>query len=148
MKITKKDIDLISEAIVNEVYDDTKINELIRQDEEKMWNDFAKSKKRKDTLKLLDACKKIEWFNGISVASNKFFDTKNWCWNYTIFSEKTTKESYMTNAYYIARKKYPDRYIILNKVKTLLTIKMLWGKDIETVMNEIKDALKKEYKGL
>ncbi|MBP5444651.1 MAG: hypothetical protein J6Y28_00630 [Acholeplasmatales bacterium] len=53
MKITRNDINILAEAIVNDVYSDQKIGDLISKDEEKMWNDFAKSKKRKDTLKLV-----------------------------------------------------------------------------------------------
>lgn len=148
MKITRNDINILAEAIVNDVYNDQKIGDLINKDEEKMWNDFAKSKKRKDTLKLLKLWKSVEWFKGIAIVNSKFFWDGIWCWTSTIIDEESTKQSFKASAYYVAKKNYPDRYTVINRIKTLLTVKILWGKDIETVMKEIKDMLKKEYKCL
>jgi hypothetical protein len=53
MKITAKEIRLITDAIVDQVYDQEKMNEKIREAEDKAWNEFSKSKKWKDTLKVL-----------------------------------------------------------------------------------------------
>jgi hypothetical protein len=54
MKISQREIKLIAEAIVNEVYDETKINEQVLKEQEKAWKEFSSSKKWKDTLKLLE----------------------------------------------------------------------------------------------
>jgi hypothetical protein len=53
MKITSKEIRLITDAIVDQVYDQEKVNEKIKEAEDKAWNEFSKSKKWKDTLKVL-----------------------------------------------------------------------------------------------
>ena len=53
MKITSKEIRLITDAIVDQVYDQEKMNKKIKEAEDKAWNEFSKSKKWKDTLKVL-----------------------------------------------------------------------------------------------
>ncbi len=53
MKITAKEIRLITDAIVDQVYDQAKVNDKIKEAEDKAWNEFSKSKKWKDTLKVL-----------------------------------------------------------------------------------------------
>jgi hypothetical protein len=53
MKITAKEIRLITDAIVDQVYDQEKVNEKINNATEKAWNEFSKSKLRKDTAKIL-----------------------------------------------------------------------------------------------
>lgn len=53
MKITSKEIRLITDAIVDQVYDQAKVNEKIKEAEDKAWNEFSKSKLRKDTQKIL-----------------------------------------------------------------------------------------------
>ena len=59
MKISQREIKLIAEAIVNEVYDETKINEQVVKEQEKAWKQFSSSKKWKDTLKILNQLKKF-----------------------------------------------------------------------------------------
>jgi hypothetical protein len=59
MKISQREIKLIAEAIVNEVYDETKINEQVIKEQEKAWKQFSSSKKWKDTLKILNQLKKF-----------------------------------------------------------------------------------------
>jgi hypothetical protein len=53
MKITAKEIRLITDAIVDQVYDQEKVNKQIEAELDKAWNEFAKSKLRKDTVKIL-----------------------------------------------------------------------------------------------
>ena len=59
MKISQREIKLIADAIVNEVYDETKINEQVLKEQEKAWKEFSSSKKWKDTLKILNQLKKF-----------------------------------------------------------------------------------------
>ena len=42
MKITQKEISLITDAIVTQVYDDAKINQQIQKAKDDAWNEFSK----------------------------------------------------------------------------------------------------------
>ena len=148
MKISQREIKLIAEAIVNEVYDETKINEQVVKEQEKAWKEFAASKKWKDTLKLLEQWKRIEWFEGITVKDKTFFNVKGMCWiyDYKIVNENMVKNSFFSRSITSIRKKFPDRYALSKRVETLLTIKALCWKDMETIMNDIINTVKLEYK--
>ena len=148
MKITAKEIRLITDAIVDQVYDQEKVNEKIKEAEDKAWNEFSKSKKWKDTLKILKAWKQLDWFEWISVKDKDFFWIKSLCWSmsYKITSEDKAKDTYKAWVHNQVAKNFPDRYLIMRKVETLLTIKTLCWKDMEDIMNEIISIVKKEFK--
>ena len=147
MKITAKEIRLITDAIVEQVYDQAKVNEKIKEAENKAWNEFSKSKQWKDTLKILKLWKQLDWFEWISVKDFEFFKIKSfWSMSYKITSEDKVKESYKSWIRSKVAKEFPDRYIISKKVETLLTIKTLCWKDMEAIMNEIINSVKKEFK--
>lgn len=147
MKISQREIKLIAEAIVNEVYDETKINEQVVKEQEKAWKQFSSSKKWKDTLKILNQLKKFNWFVSIVVSSRQFFDIPDVYWtDYRIVNEDMVKNSYFTWIASKIKKKFPDRYTISRRVETLLTIKALCWKDMETIMNDIINTVKWEYK--
>lgn len=147
MKISQREIKLIAEAIVNEVYDETKINEQVLKEQEKAWKEFSASKKWKDTLKILNQLKKFNWFVSIVVSSRQFFDIPEVCWiDYRITNEDMVKNSYFNWVASKIKRKFPDRYTILKRVETLLTIKALCWKDMEAIMNDIINTVKWEYK--
>ena len=148
MKITSKEIALITDAIVDQVYDQEKMNKKIKEAEDKAWNEFSKSKKWKDTLKLLRALKQLDWFEWIDVKDKDFFWIKSLCWSltYKITSEEKAMNSYKGWIHSQVSKEFADRYLIRRKVETLLTIKTLCWKDMEVIMNEIIETIKKEFK--
>lgn len=148
MKITAKEIRLITDAIVDQVYDQEKMNKKIREAEDKAWNEFSKSKKWKDTLKVLKLWKQLDWFEWISVKDKDFFWIKSLCCSvsYKITSEDKAKTSYKAWIHSQVSKEFPDRYLITRKVETLLTIKTLCWKDMEVIMSEIVETIKKEFK--
>lgn len=148
MKISQREIRLIADAIVNQVYDETKINEQVRKEQEKAWKKFSTSKKWKDILKLLEQLRKFDWFENITVKDKKFFDIPEMCWmyDYRITNEETVKNSYFNWVASSVRRKFPDRYTVSRRIETLLTIKALCWKDMEAIMNEIIDIVKWEYK--
>ena len=148
MKITSKEIALITDAIVDQVYDQEKMNKKIKEAEDKAWNEFSKSKKWKDTLKLLRALKQLDWFEWIDVKDKDFFWIKSLCWSltYKITSEEKAMNSYKGWIHSQVSKEFAGRYLIRRKVETLLTIKTLCWKDMEVIMKEIIDTIKKEFK--
>ena len=148
MKISQREIKLIADAIVNQVYDERKINEQVRKEQEKVWKKFSSSKKWKDTLKLLKELKKLDWFVSIVVKDRTFFEVEEMCWiyDYKFNDEDAVKNSYFAWIASRVRRKFPDRYTIVKKVETLLTIKALCWKDMEAIMNDIINTVKWEYK--
>ena len=148
MKITQKEISLITDAIVDQVYNDAEVNKKIKEAEEKAWNEFSKTKQWKDTVKILKLWKEIDWFEWVSVKDLEFFKINKMCWicSYKITNEERAKQSYMWRIHSSISKDFPDRYLIKRKVETLLTIKTLCGKDMEAIMNEIITTVKKEFK--
>lgn len=147
MKITAKEIRLITDAIVDQIYDQEKVNEKINNATEKAWNEFSKSKLRKDTVKILKLWRQLDWFEWITVKDFEFFKIKSfWSMSYKITSEDKVKESYKGWIHSKVAKEFPDRYVITRKVETLLTIKTLCWKDMEAIMNEIITTVKKEFK--
>ena len=148
MKITQKEISLITDAIVTQVYDDAKINQQIQKAKDDALNEFSKSKKWKDTIKLLKAWRNIVWFNWIYVKDKEFFSLKQLSYwvDCKITSEEDAKYKYINWIAPSITRQFPDRYMIKQKVQTLLTIKVLCGKDMEAIMNEIIATVKKEFK--
>lgn len=148
MKITSKEISLITDAIVDQVYDEADVNKKIKEAEEKAWNEFSKTKQWKDTLKLLKLWKQLDWFEWISVKDFDFFHLNKMCGScsYKITSEEKAKSNYMSWVHTQVTKNFPDRFLIRRKVETLLTIKTLCWKDMEAIMNEIIATVKKEFK--
>ena len=53
MKISRKDIDILTNAITNELYDNKKINALVDKECEDMWTKFKKTKEFKELEKVL-----------------------------------------------------------------------------------------------
>lgn len=148
MKITAKEIRLITDAIVEQVYDQDKVNAKIKEAEDKAWNEFSKTKQWKDTLKVLKLWKTLDWFEWISVKDKEFFWIKSLCWScsYKIINESKARDSYKSWIHNQVSREFPDRYLIMRKVETLLTIKALCWKDMEAIMNEIITTVKKEFK--
>lgn len=148
MKITAKEIRLITDAIVDQVYDQEKVNKQIEAELDKAWNEFAKTKQWKDTVKVLKLWKQIDWFEWISVKDFEFFRIKNPCssCSYKLTSEEKAKVSFKNWIRWTIQNKLPQRFSIAKKVETLLTIKTLCWKDMEAIMNEIITTVKKEFK--
>ena len=148
MKITAKEIRLITDAIVDQVYDQAEVNKKIKEAEEKARSEFSKTKQWKDAQKVLKLWRTLYWFEWISVRDKDFFWIESLCWScsYKLTSEEKAKSSYMSWIHSKVSKDFPDRYLIMRKVETLLTIKTLCWMDMETIMNEIINTVKKEFK--
>lgn len=148
MKITSKEIRLITDAIVEQVYDDSKINKQIEDELEKAWNEFAKTEQWKNTVKMLKLWRQLDWFEWISVRDFEFFRLKNplsSC-SYKLVSEEKAKSSFKNWMRWTIQNKLPQKWAVTKKVEALLTIKTLCWKDIENIMDDIIKTIKKEYK--
>ena len=149
MKVTQKEIRLITDAIVSQVYDEQKIREKIDKKLESLWKNFSKSKKWKDTMKLFNLWQQLTWFKWILVNDKDFFWIPNMYGNcdYRITSEAQAKTSYFNwNRANVEREfGYANKGMIVRKVETLLTVKLLCGWDMEKVMDEIIKTIKKEF---
>lgn len=155
MKITRKEIDLLTEAIVGQIYDSEKIAKAKQEERdtlsEKAWADFEKSKEWKQVKKIFE---EYPFVKEITVDEESFFGSFISDYPYRWKTYMLYRNSYETNtrtdfcrkAVKIDEKKFPTREQVATKVNTLLTIEALGGEDIKSIVSSVADAVKKEFK--
>lgn len=143
MKISRKDIDILTNAITNELYDNKKINALVDKECEDMWTKFKKTKQYKELEKVLSN-ENYYWVSIYPSLLFWFWDNYNTLVRWVKWLENTYKNYCRSRAY----KKYPTSSDVYTKVQTVLTIKALGWKNIEEIIEAVKDAVKKEFKNL
>lgn len=143
MKISRKDIDILTNAITNELYDNKKINALVDKECEDMWTKFKKTKEFKELEKVLSN-ENYYWVSIYPSLVFWFWDNYNTLVRWIKWLENTYKNYCRSRAY----KKYPTSSDVYTKVQTVLTIKALGWKNIEEIIEAVKDTVKKEFKNL
>ena len=143
MKISRKDIDILTNAITNELYDNKKINALVDKECEDMWTKFKKTKEFKELEKVLSN-ENYYWVSIYPSLVFWFWDNYNTLIRWINWLENTYKNYCRSRAY----KKYPTSSDVYTKVQTVLTIKALGWKNIEEIIEAVKDTVKKEFKNL
>ena len=155
MKITRKEIDLLTDAIVGQIYDCDKIAKAKQEERdalsEKAWAEFQKSKQWKQIKKIFEENPFIrdfsvdeEEFFGKAI-SDYYYKWKTYLFNRSNY-EANIKNDFCRRYVKINEKKYPTREQIATKVNTLLTIEALGGEDIKSIVSSVADAVKKEFK--
>ena len=143
MKISRKDIDILTNAITNELYDNKKINALVDKECEDMWTKFKKTKEFKELEKVLSN-ENYYWVSIYPSLVFWFWDNYNTLIRWINWLENTYKNYCRSKVL----KKYPTSSDIYIKVQTVLTIKALGWKNIEEIIEAVKDTVKKEFKNL
>jgi len=155
MKITRKEIDLLVDAIVGQIYDSDKIAKAKQKEKdelsEKAWSEFQKSKQWKQVKKIFEENPFIKDF---SVDEEEFFGKAitdyYYKWKTYLFHRNTyetsIKSDFCRRYVQIDEKKYPTRDQIATKVNTLLTIEALGGEDIKSIVSAVAKAVKNEFK--
>lgn len=155
MKITRKEIDLLTEAIVGQIYDSDKIAKAKQEERdalsEKAWAEFEKSKQWKQVKKIFEENQFVKEF---SVNEEEFFGKVISDYYYKWKTYRFNRDTYETNVrndfcmryIKIDEKKYPTKEQVATKVNTLLTIEALGGEDIKSIVGSVADAVKKEFK--
>lgn len=154
MKITRKEIDLLTEAIVGQIYNSEKVAKA-RQEErdtlsKKAWAEFEKSKQWKQAKKVFED---YPFIQGFSVDEMSFFgdyiSDYPYRWKtYMLYRnsyETTIQNDFCRRAVKIDESKFPTREQVATKVNTILTIEALGGEDIKTIVNSVANTVKKEF---
>lgn len=141
MKISRKDIDILTNAITNELYDNKKINALVDKECEDMWTKFKKTKEFKELEKVLSN-KNYYWVSIYPSLVFWFWDNYNTLVRWVNWLENTYKNYCRSKVL----KKYPTSSDVYIKVQTVLTIRALGWKNIEEIIEAVKDTVKKEFK--
>lgn len=154
MKITRKEIDLLTEAIVGQIYNGEKVAKARQKERDtlskKAWAEFEKSKQWKQMKKVFEDYPFIQEF---SVDEEEFFgdyiSDYPYKWKtYQLYRksyEINTRNDFCRKAVKIDESKFPTREQVAIKVNTILTIEALGGEDIKTIVNSVANIVKKEF---
>ena len=149
MKITKQQIDIIANAMVKELCNDTKALEEARKEAQVYIKSFKKSKFYKD----LEQIFKLWYINEVSIKGKDLCNIgcpellwdcgssyNHWFRNMDeVLSELENKIIGKL------KKKVPSEYELKEKIVLELTLKSLWADDIYEVLDDIKASIKKQF---
>lgn len=149
MKITKQQIDIIANAMVRELRDDTKAVEAARKEAQVYIKSFKKSKFYKD----LEQIFKLWYINEVNIKCKDFCNitcpellwdnTSSYaCWYRSMDEILTELENKLVSK---LKKKVPEERELKEKIVLELTLKSLWADDIYAVLDDIKESIRKQF---
>lgn len=149
MKITKQQIDIIANAMVKELCDDTKALEDARKEAQVYIKNFKKSKFYKD----LEQIFKLWYISEVCIRNKEFCDITcpELLWNNTStyniwYKDMDQVLSELENKLITKlKKKVPWEWELKDKIVLELTLKSLWADDIYEVLDDIKASIKKQF---
>jgi len=152
MKLNQKEINMLAQTLVDDIYDQNKFRELAEAEGRKAYEKFLKRKEVKEMITFL---KKHEEVNYLELDSK--FLWKDWscnsCWDFYFGYASNNLRFWLDNNNGVltgfmnwASKKFPSRHEIERKVRTELTYRMLWGEELKDVIDWLKNSIKKEFK--
>lgn len=149
MKITKQQIDIIANAMVKELRDDTKALEEARKEAQVYIKSFKKSKFYKD----LEQIFKLWYINEVSIKNKEFCNIAcpELLWDNTSTYNMWYKDmddvlrELENKLITKLKKKVPWEWELKDKIVLELTLKSLWADDIYEVLDDIKASIKKQF---
>ena len=149
MKINKQQIDIIANAMVKELTDDTNAIEQARKEAQVYIKSFKKSKFYKD----LEQIFKLWYISEVSIKCSDFckiacpevlWDNTSSCYNWykNMDDVLTELENKLVRK---LKKKVPSEWELKEKIVLELTLKSLWADDIYAVLDDIKASIKKQF---
>lgn len=149
MKITKQQIDIIANAMVKELSDDTAALEAARKEAQVYIKSFKKSKFYKDIEQIF----KLWYINQVNIKCSDFCritcpellwdNTSNYCnWYMSMDDILTELENKLIKK---LKKKVPWEWELKDKIVLELTLKSLWSDDIYAVLDDIKTSIRKQF---
>lgn len=146
MKIGKREIAVLTDAVIKNVFDSKAIDDALRKWADEAWEKFKKTKEWKDILK----CFEIEGISSIYVDTSKLFGLKKWRMGTnmgTLYRGELDDWILYKRAYRESnRDKYPYELDLRKEIELQLTIEALWWNDINVILDKIIDWLRKKYK--
>ena len=146
MKIGKREMGVLTDAIIKKVFDSGAIEEALKNWADKAWEKYKKTNEWKDILK----CFEIEGISSMYVDTSKLFGFKRWRMGTnmgTLYRGELDSGILYKRAYRESnRDKYPYELDLRKEIELQLTIEALWWNDINLILNNIISALKRKYK--
>lgn len=149
MKITKQQIDIIANAMVKELRDDTAALEEARKEAQVYIKSFKKSKFYKD----LEQIFKLPYITEVSIKGKDFcnitcpellWDSGS-SYNHWFKSMDEVLSELENKLVSKLKKKVPWEWELKDKIVLELTLKSLWADDIYEVLDDIKASIKKQF---
>ena len=149
MKITKQQIDIIANAMVKELCNDTKALEEAKKEAQVYIKSFKKSKFYKE----LEQVFKLWYIKEVSIKCSDFCNitcpeilwdntSSYYNWYKNMNDVLTELESKLIGK---LKKKVPWEWELKEKIVLELTLKSLWADDIYEVLDDIKASIKKQF---
>ena len=143
--ITQKQINILVDAIMKQVYDKKKLDEELKQLQEKEFKEFQKTKEYKNIVKIFEENPMI---NCIGVNKNYFFPDMCVYYDTNIYASKYENDlrniinSKVSNEFW---KKVPNDYNLRKEIEEELTIRMLGGEDVRELIADLTQQFKSKF---
>ena len=147
MKISQKDLDLLVDSMMNEIYDRFYITREREKIADKALVNFRKTKIYKQINDILSnpfisyiSVKEdiYDWTPAEAAGKTRYTATF-----YTITDLENNFHSRMSNRTKID---YPSEFEVRNKLRSTLAIELIWGSDLKKALADVAKAIKKEFK--
>lgn len=146
MKIGKREMGVLTNAIIEKVFDSKAIEEALKNWADKAWEEYKKTKEWKNILK----CFEIEGISSMYVDTSKLFGFKKWRMYSnmgTLYRGELDDGVLYKRAYRESnREKYPYECDLRKEIELQLTIEALGWNDINLILDNIISVLKRKYK--
>lgn len=148
MKISQKDLDLLVESMMNEVYDYDYVHKQQEKEADKALADFKKTKVYKNFKELFEKNPTVHY---ISIKDSTFDWTpaesaaKTW-YTISLYTFADLERTFKNRVMNKIKIEYPDSCTVRNKIRTVLTIELIWGNDLKKALAEVTKTIKKEFK--
>lgn len=146
-KLNSKDIELLTNTIMQQVYDDEIVDNLKKEQAEKAWKEFEKSSNYKHLLVVLKPLFENGFVQELAISNSFFNDTiakgdysyKN-CFD--VKSIEDVKIEFIRKAMGNIKIDFPSFNEIYNQVKSTLVVECLVGKDLQGVVSDLTKSIK------
>lgn len=146
-KLNSKDIELLTNTIMQQVYDDNIVDNLKKEQAEKAWKEFEKSSNYKHLLVVLKPLFENGFVKELAISNSFFNDTiakgdysyKN---EFDIRSVEDVKIEFIRKAMCNIKIDFPSFNEIYNQVKSTLVVECLVGKDLQGVVSDLTKSIK------
>lgn len=145
MKLSKKDISLLADAILKSIWDDRARAQKLEAEAEKAWQKFKKGEKWQALMKVFDENPDI---TAVDVLTKDFFWMDKRYYGTTTLVRKTENETWYAfkDIYKVyTQQQWPTENSLRQEIELELTIQSIGGGEIKDIMGAITTMLKKKY---
>lgn len=150
-KLNSKDIELLTNTIMQQVYDDEIVDNLKKEQAEKAWKEFEKGSNYKHLLVVLKPLFENGFVKELAIANSFFNDTiakgdYSYKSQFDIQSVEDVKTEFIRKAMGNIKINFPSFNEIYNQVKSTLVVECLVGKDLQGVVSDLTKSIKTKLK--